>query len=212
MKKFKTASKKRGDLMEVVTDPNYGVDTRGDFKGKVFMPSGEVYDSNEMKEREKQQAQEFATIDELESSKIDDFNNNLLNDPLYEKLSIIADERVLVRMTKAPLFTKSGLRIPTNIPKPLKSGMEGVDHKRMQEHPFRFNNYGVVVNTSSTKLKRGDKVIINPKALEISFNRVIDMYEPPLYAFKHPLDTRDDYNELGYLFIYSNDIIATYEN
>lgn len=202
-KQFKTTSGKQGNLMEVITDKDYGKDTRGEAKSKIFMP---IDHSN--KEKSNYVPLVLDNDKELQQE-IDDYNNSIeVIEDLYNELQVTSEQRVLVRLYKYDHIV-NGLVRPHLYELPLKSGAPGKSNET-QQNPFPFKSHGVVISSSVDKHKRGDKVIVQPQSVKPYFDRDFHLYSPPIFAFKHPEDKRD-YSKTGYILLSANDVLATYK-
>lgn len=228
---IKSASKKRGTLMETVTDPNYGKDTRGEAKDKVFMgnnPSGlrptagatiidangnEIKSKPVEKKEERMTEAEFRMVNEAMKAKIQeikDYNNNLYElDKKYTSLKTF-NGGILVRLKRIPTYREvevagevSEIYIPVHAVKPSMADPHGREGIKV-EHPFPYTNVGVVVSSDSPKLQVGDTVQLTRKSLSFHWSPVEGTWEWPQAFYHH----NDGIEFQGYVLLREYDIEA----
>ena len=234
-KTHKSKSGKHGKLVDVVTDPNYGKDVRGNFKGKVFMSStGDPSQEGKILMPEGISADVIKkTSNRLEGETHPDIieaqrhNETILeNDEMYMSLSI-PPGTILVKLYKRVPAMKGATGLlyvePTRLVKPSRAANDPGKGNETQKSPFLFESKGVVVKMSHTierrvtdeesdsywpRLVSGATVLIDPDIIKIStanFNYESWKFEPPKIAFVHPDDTKE---EPGYVIIRTNNIKA----
>lgn len=208
-KVYKSTSGKRGSLLEVAQDPDYGKDTRGNAKKKVYMynAKGELVDTDKLK-------------NSLKSPDLKEEHPEVVGAKLYnEKLTKLEEQYTGINLMPSTLIIRlrrsinmvGGLWIPDQIKKPLPSGLDGVNKEDTQDNPFPFDNYGVIVNVAENIKKEypfitpGKFAQVTPKVKDIGYNRERMLYVPGTYHFQHYNDKRDP-KESGYIKVKVFDI------
>jgi hypothetical protein len=199
MSNTKNASGKKGSLMDVITDSNYGKDTRGEAKGKVYMsnsnniilPSGHSIDLA---------ARQQATLQAKALQEMTDaYNASLYElDPEYSELELF-NGTMLVRLKRQP-STKNGIILSSVVAKPSNANPDAEGEK--VENPFPYENVGVVVCSDNDKFNSLDTVQITDKAMNFHWNLVKRDWEWPIAFTKY--DDRDGF--YGYVLLREYDI------
>lgn len=226
--KAKGKNGKEGSLMDVVTDPDYGRDTRGEAKERISMNSGKrelpnskgkLLDANGNEINapkdtgEKLTKEEFQYINEAMSKKIKEiksYNEYLYHlEPKYKELELF-NGMVLVRLKRIPSFQeveiageKSEIYIPIQATKPNPADPTGREGMKV-DHPYPYTNVGVVVSSDSDKLSAGDTVQLTRKAMNFHWNLSVGEWEWANAFYHHA----DGLEYRGYVLIREYDIEA----
>ena len=115
-KTYKSRSGKHGTLMQTAADPDFGKDTRGDFKGKILMANGEPL-SEEAKEAQRKEwdMKLQASYDKHKAIEleVDHYNENLEKlDKDYQGIDV--KNYLIVRMMHSPVV-KNGMFVGNKI-------------------------------------------------------------------------------------------------
>lgn len=194
------ANKKKGNIMDIVSDANYGVDTRGDFKGTYFVhqPQKETNTIISATE-EKQSSFNYNSKVEERIKKVNMYNEMLFElDPIYSSLEVL-NEMTIIRLFKMPIVNQAGMFLSSMVNKPSNGDPGRVGEK--VEHPFPFQQIGVVVSTSSKQpqLRPGRLVQVTEKTMNFHWNLVKQDWEwPALFRLQD--------GDEGYILIRDYDI------
>lgn len=224
---IKSKSKRMGSVMDVVSDPNYGKDTRGDFKGTYHMSStgvkpsssiGKIYDKdgNEISKPvtdntvTKENLKEVRKNMDDKIKQIKNYNQYLYHlDKKYQELELF-NGMVLVRLKLIPTYKTMNVNgneeeifFPLKAIRPSNAdptGRAGVP----VDHPYPYTNVGVVVASDNDKLEPGDTIQLTRKAMNFHWSPVEENWDWPI-AFYHHSDGMD---HKGYVLIREYDIEA----
>lgn len=230
-KTYKSKSGKHGSIYEVVSDKDYGKDTRGEAKDKVYMNTTKGADKGKgkiiapdlaMGEKIKQLEDTLSGVDshpDVVSANEHNNNINVIPDIYGSKLSL-SPGSILVRLYKiVPVENGFYVGYPQLKMPSRATGDPGLGNET-QVHPFPFKTIGIIHNISNSVKthmsdKNGDnywpgfevgaKVIIDSSVLKVDFNPDIWKIVPPVYKFVHPEDKE---HQDGYVLIRSNHIKA----
>lgn len=219
-KSAKSVSGKRGTLLQVANDPNYGKDTRGEAKDRVFFNAkGETVNGGESMKKQLEQDKE--RLDKQAAERYDkavSYNLNLPNlEKEYTELSL-SPGTVVVRLIRKDISqTASGLYLPNQrLHNPLKSGLKGTSDTDTSEHPYPFYPFGIVVNMSKElegtweDLKVGSWVKVDNRAMNVFFDEPNREYIVPNALVKFG-DSRP-IKETGYLRIKRHEVVYVDNN
>lgn len=205
-KRFKSASKKTGNLMDVVTDPNYGKDTRGDFKGTYPMvnTNKEDVDMTEIEKQREQKIKEAQEKNTKDAETVKQYNQDIYKETKTIYFGTVPPSHVLVRLEKLDAEV-NGIIMQHKLNKPNASGAPGLS-KEWQDHPCPYKTVGVVINVNEDNkwLNRGDRVIVDDRVLKPIFDREEHMFKSQ-FSFTLP-----EIDDEGYFLIREMEVKYVY--